>query len=44
LLTHFDERQLMDLVFLVGHYSSIAMALNSFGIQIEGRQASGTRT
>jgi 4-carboxymuconolactone decarboxylase len=32
---HFDDRQLMDLVFTVGQYTMVSMALNSFGVQIE---------
>lgn len=30
-----DERQLMDLVFTVGSYAMLAMALNSFGVRPE---------
>ncbi|MFW0785616.1 carboxymuconolactone decarboxylase family protein [Gordonia sp. CPCC 206044] len=30
---HLDERQLMDLVFTVGTYRTLAMAFNAFGIQ-----------
>lgn len=32
---HFDDRQRMDLVFTVGGYSLLAMAVNTFGIQEE---------
>jgi 4-carboxymuconolactone decarboxylase len=35
LSAHFDTRQLMDLVFAVGQYTMVSMALNSFGVQIE---------
>lgn len=30
-----SERQLMDLVFTVGQYTLVSMALNTFGVQIE---------
>jgi 4-carboxymuconolactone decarboxylase len=33
--SHFDTRQLIDLVFAVGQYTMVSMALNSFGVQIE---------
>ena len=33
LAQHLDERQLMDLVFTVGAYETLAMALRSFGIE-----------
>lgn len=35
LATHFDPTQLIDLVFTVGNYTMVAMALNSFGVQLE---------
>ncbi len=35
LATTYDERQLMDIVFTVGQYTLVAMALNSFGVQID---------
>jgi 4-carboxymuconolactone decarboxylase len=35
LSTRFDTRQLMDLVFTVGAYKMLAMALNSFGAQLD---------
>lgn len=31
----YDEKQMMDLVFTVGQYNLVSMALNSFGVQIE---------
>ena len=31
-----SEQQLMDLVFAVGQYTLVSMALNSFGVQLEG--------
>ena len=30
---HYDARQLMDVVFTVGQYNMLAMALNAFGVQ-----------
>jgi 4-carboxymuconolactone decarboxylase len=30
-----SEHQVMDLIFLVGHYTMIAMALNGLGVQVE---------
>ena len=32
---HYDTRQIIDLVFAVGQYTLVSMALNSFGVQIE---------
>ena len=32
---HFDEKQRMDLVFTVGSYRMLAMAINTFDIQLE---------
>jgi hypothetical protein len=31
----FDERQLLDLVFTVGTYALLAMAFNSFGLELD---------
>ncbi len=31
----FDTRQLMDLVFTVGQYKLVSMALNTFGVQLD---------
>lgn len=31
-----NRRQLMDIVFTVGQYTLVSMALNTFGVQIEG--------
>jgi 4-carboxymuconolactone decarboxylase len=39
LRSHFVDQQLIELVFLIGQYSMIAMALNSLGIQIESDAA-----
>lgn len=33
LSAHLDEQQLMDLIFTIGCYSALAMAINSFGVQ-----------
>jgi AhpD family alkylhydroperoxidase len=33
LAAHLDEHQLMDLVFTIGCYGSLAMAINTFGVQ-----------
>jgi 4-carboxymuconolactone decarboxylase len=30
-----DERQRMDLVFTIGGYTALAMALNTFGVEVE---------
>lgn len=30
-----DERQLVELVFVVGTYTGLAMAFNSFGLQLD---------
>jgi alkylhydroperoxidase family enzyme len=30
---HLDERQRMDLVFTIGCYGSLAMAINTFGVE-----------
>jgi alkylhydroperoxidase family enzyme len=35
LSARFDQTQMMDLVFVVGNYTMISMALNSFGVQLE---------
>ncbi len=32
---HLDERQLVELVFVVGTYAGLAMAFNSFGLQLD---------
>jgi 4-carboxymuconolactone decarboxylase len=31
-----DERQRMDLIFTIGGYIALAMALNTFGVEVEG--------
>ena len=33
LTKHYDTQQMMDLVFTVGQYNLVSMALNSFGVQ-----------
>ena len=35
LADHLDEQQLMDLVFTAGGYGTLAMAIESFGIEDE---------
>jgi len=35
LASHYDTQQLMDLVFAVGQYHLVSMALNTFGVQLE---------
>ncbi len=35
LSAHYSEKQLMDIVFVVGQYTQVCMALNSFGVQLE---------
>ncbi len=32
---HYDTKQMMDVVFTVGQYAMVSMALNSFGVQLE---------
>ena len=31
----YDMKQMMDLVFTVGQYNLVSMALNSFGVQLD---------
>ena len=35
LAQHFNTKQLMDIVFTVGQYNLVSMALNSFGVQAD---------
>jgi len=35
LVKHYNTNQLIDLVFTVGQYTMVSMALNSFGVQLE---------
>jgi alkylhydroperoxidase family enzyme len=35
LAEHLDERQLVEVVFVVGTYSCLAMAFNSFGLELD---------
>jgi alkylhydroperoxidase family enzyme len=37
-----DERQRMDLIFTIGGYAALAMALNTFGVEVEQHQTSRT--
>ena len=32
---HYSTQQMMDLVFTVGQYNLVSMALNSFGVQLD---------
>ena len=32
---HFDDRQRIDLIFTVGTYAMLAMAFNTFGVQLD---------
>lgn len=36
LSAHFDTKQMMDLVFTIGHYVMTSWALSSFGVAVEG--------
>jgi alkylhydroperoxidase family enzyme len=38
-----DERQRMDLVFTTGNYIALAMALNTFGVEVEDDHDGGTK-
>ena len=35
LAEHFDRKQLMDLVFTIGAYDLLAMAMNTFGLELD---------
>ncbi|MBI4247640.1 MAG: carboxymuconolactone decarboxylase family protein [Candidatus Rokubacteria bacterium] len=35
LRAHYDERQVLDVVFMAGNYLTLAMALNAFGVQLD---------
>ena len=35
LASHYDTQQIMDIVFTVGQYNMLAMALNSLGVQLD---------
>ncbi len=35
LCAHLNQQQMMDLVFTVGQYNLVSMALNSFGVQLD---------
>lgn len=35
LTTYYNTQQMMDLVFAVGNYNLVSMALNSFGVQLD---------
>jgi 4-carboxymuconolactone decarboxylase len=38
-----DERQRMDLVFTTGNYIALAMAMNTFGVEVEDDHGGGTQ-
>jgi hypothetical protein len=38
-----DERQRMDLIFTVGNYIALAMAVNTFGVEVEADHDGGTQ-
>jgi 4-carboxymuconolactone decarboxylase len=40
---HLDERQRMDLIFTIGNYIALAMALNTFGVEVESGHDGGTQ-
>jgi alkylhydroperoxidase family enzyme len=44
LMLAFDERQLIELCMLVGHYEMLAMTLNSLGVEPEPRALGGLGT
>ena len=35
---HFDEAQVMDVVFVAGHYVTVSMITNAFGVQLDEGQ------
>ena len=35
LAAHYDQKQIMDLIFTVGQYNMLSMALNTLGIQLD---------
>jgi alkylhydroperoxidase family enzyme len=35
LAAHYDARQLLDIVFIVGNYLKLAMGINAFGVQLD---------
>ncbi len=39
LLTHFSEKQAMDVVFTAGQYTQVSMILNTFGVQLDRGQS-----
>jgi 4-carboxymuconolactone decarboxylase len=38
-----DEQQRMDLVLTIGNYIALAMAINTFGVEVEGGHDGGTQ-
>ena len=43
LAAHYDERQLVEVPMLVGHYHMVAFTLNSLGVQVEDEVAASIR-
>jgi len=41
LSAHYSTQQMMDLVFTIGQYNLVSMALNSFGVQLEAGLGEG---
>ncbi len=41
LVKHLDEHQLIELVFTVGCYSMLAMAFNTFGVELDEKHEAG---
>lgn len=35
LVAHYDERQILDVIFMVSNYLMLAMGLNAFGVQLD---------
>ena len=35
LVAHYDERQILDVIFMVSNYLTLAMGLNAFGVQLD---------
>lgn len=44
LAEHLDEQQLVELVFVVGTYTGLAMAFNSFGLELDADLEPAVRT
>jgi alkylhydroperoxidase family enzyme len=44
LAAHLDERELVELVFVVGTYTALAMAFNTFGLELDPDLRAGAPT